>query len=388
MESVIAFISEVNRQRRLLSNAMALDNLTQSWHRPLSADVSRHWTRQDARRQRFRLDVESLNETDLSDEQKLIELSAIKRRVGRHRSRKGFLISRYLARRASVRSLYHQPAIDEASASGRYDIFGPLIVDVTMTWERWLQDGCGANETETVLGKYVDKLTLLTPATIDHVDDRSRFLELRGSIERLLQCIDALRSTTESAIIESPKFVSGVNFSKTLLRYLRYFDDRLLNYRQAINRQLANLKFNRFNVPPAWEKIPVSIGWMLDADSMSLVPNVAIGNLWSSIEADLRMHLSQLSTVATKAGGLAPPADPISYDDIQVLAGVLNRKTIQTYATAWKRQCPVIADTSSYRDIRPLLIKQWKRKELMFPKDYAEMQQILETKRRSKQVSS
>ncbi len=74
------------------------------------------------------------------------------------------------------------------------------------------------------------------------------------------------------------------------------------------------------------------------------------------------------------------PSDPISFDDIGVLAGK-TKKRVQNCVSEWRKGDEKIPDPCSYVIVRPFIIKEWGNKAIMFPEDYERMLEYLAAKK-------
>jgi hypothetical protein len=75
----------------------------------------------------------------------------------------------------------------------------------------------------------------------------------------------------------------------------------------------------------------------------------------------------------------APDDLPITFEDIALLAGV-EKKTVHNAASNWKKVEPSIGDPCSYRLVRPFLLAKWAKKEMMFPADCRQLQEIIRSR--------
>ena len=74
------------------------------------------------------------------------------------------------------------------------------------------------------------------------------------------------------------------------------------------------------------------------------------------------------------------PSDPISFDDIRVLAGK-TKKRVQNCVSEWRKGDKKIPDPCSYAIARAFIIEQWPKKTMMFPVDYDAMLNTLAHRR-------
>lgn len=143
----------------------------------------------------------------------------------------------------------------------------------------------------------------------------------------------------------------------------------------------------------AWEEVVASAFWLgrpnlvegLDLNIPRLM--FPCGSLaHTSIRNLIR---TRLVTVLDRLEDPPLAADPISFSDIAALAGV-TKKAVQNYAIEWRKELgrETLPQICSYATARPLLLKQWPDKHLMFPENYKEMREILAIRRESSSLST
>jgi hypothetical protein len=88
----------------------------------------------------------------------------------------------------------------------------------------------------------------------------------------------------------------------------------------------------------------------------------------------IREHLAVLQ--ANNEGA----SDPISFDDIRLLAGV-SKKRVQNCVGEWRKGDVIIPDPCSYAIVRPFIVNEWPLKAIMFPEKYDALLEMLARKK-------